>query len=144
MSAFNPGVYKAILRVRCAYVFDIGGMLMRFYGYMLNIGTVTMLTLAGYSFFIAGLVSATIAIAIFLISPRISKLIDAKSQHKILPFAGCVTLVGLVGMLILVAVHGPEWAFFVTALLMGFFPNPQALVRARWTYLIRNRGDGRS
>lgn len=137
MSAFNPGVYKAILRVRSAYVFDIGGMLMRFYGYMLNIGTVTMLTLAGYSFFIAGLVSAAIAICIFLISPRISKLIDAKGQYKVLPIAGLITLVGLVGMLILVAVHGPEWAFFVAAVLMGFFPNPQALVRARWTYLIR-------
>lgn len=137
MSAFNPGVYKAILRVRSAYVFDIGGMLMRFYGYMLNIGTVTMLTLAGYSFFIAGLVSASIAIAVFLISPRISKLIDAKGQHKILPFAGAITLLGLIGMLVLVAVHGPEWAFFVAAVFMGFFPNPQALVRARWTYLIR-------
>ena len=137
MSAFNPGVYKAILRVRPAYIFDAGGMLMRFYGYMLNIGTVTMLTLAGYSFFIAGLVSAAIAICIFLISPRISKLIDAKGQSKILPFAGLVTLLGLAAMLMLVAVHGPEWALFVAAVFMGFFPNPQALVRARWTYLIR-------
>lgn len=137
MSAFNPGVYKAILRVRPAYVFDAGGMLMRFYGYMLNIGTITMLTLAGYSFFVAGLVSAAIAICIFLISPRISKLIDAKGQSKILPFAGLITLAGLAAMLVVVAVHGPEWALFIAAILMGFFPNPQALVRARWTYLIR-------
>ncbi|NHM16372.1 MFS transporter [Eggerthellaceae bacterium zg-887] len=137
VSAVDPGVYKAILRVRQAYAFDIGGMLMRFYGYMTNIGVVTMLTLAGYSFFVAGFVSSAIALAMFFVSPRISKRVDAKGQRRIVPVAALVTLSGLAVMLVTVATHGPEWVLFVAAVLMGFLPNPQALVRARWTYLIR-------
>lgn len=137
VSAVNPGVYKAILRVREAYAFDIGGFLMRFYAYMMNIGTITMLTLSGYSFLIAGLVSSTIALATFFISPRISKLVDERGQSKVVPVAAAITMVGLAIMVTVVGSHGPEWALFIGAVLMGFIPNPQALTRARWTYLIR-------
>lgn len=137
VSAVNPGVYKAILRVREAYAFDLGGFLMRFYAYMMNVGTITMLTLSGYSFLIAGLVSSAIALATFFISPRISKLVDERGQSKVVPGAALVTMVGLAVMLAVVAFHGPEWALFIGAVLMGFIPSPQALTRARWTYLIR-------
>ncbi len=137
MSAVNPGVYKAILRVREAYAFDFGGFLMRFYAYMMNIGTITMLTLSGYSFLVAGLVSSTIALATFFISPRISKLVDERGQSKVVPPATAVTMVGLAIMLVVVWTHGPAWSLFIGAVLMGFIPNPQALTRARWTYLIR-------
>lgn len=111
---------------------------MRLYAFMMNIGVVSMLTLAGYSFFMAGLVSSTIAFVLFLISPRIGKLIDERGQSKVVPFACAINLVGLAIMLVDVVVSGPEWLFFVAAVLMGFIPNPQALVRARWTYLIRS------
>lgn len=134
---FDPGVYRAILRVRQAYAFDVGGFLMRFYSYMMNIGTITMITLAGRSFLVAGLVSSTIALATFLISPRISKLVDERGQHRVVPLAAAVTLVGWALMLAMVGTGGPDWALFVAAVLMGFVPNPQALTRARWTYLIR-------
>lgn len=137
MSAFNPGVYKTVLRVREAYAFDVGGFLMRFYSYMMNIGTVTMVTLAGYSFFVAGLVTSTIALVTFLVSPRVSKLVDERGQSRVVPVAAAITLVGLVIMLVTVSVHGPEWVLFAGAFFMGFVPSPQALVRARWTYLIR-------
>ena len=133
----DPGVYRAILRVRQAYAFDVGGFLMRFYSYMMNIGTITMITLAGRSFLIAGLVSSTIALATFLISPRISKLVDERGQHRVVPLAAAVTLVGWAIMLATVGLGGPDWALFAAAVLMGFVPNPQALTRARWTYLIR-------
>ena len=54
MAAVSPGVYKKVLRVREAYPFDIACLLMRFFGSMLNIGVVTMITLSGYSFLTAG------------------------------------------------------------------------------------------
>ena len=144
MSAVNLGVYRSILRVRAAYPFDIGAFLMRFYVYMTNIGIITMLTLEGYSFLLAGLVSSTVALAMFLVSPRISKLIDERGQSKVVPFAAVVTLAGLAIMLALVNFRGPEWALFIAAVLMGCVPSPQALARARWTYLIRTGklGDG--
>lgn len=111
---------------------------MRFYTYMMNIGTVTMLTLAGYSFITAGLVSSLIAVVIFLVSPRVSKLADEKGQHKVVPISAAVALVGLAIMLATVQAHGPEPILFCAAVLMGFAPTAPALVRARWTYLIRS------
>ncbi len=110
---------------------------MRLYAYMMNIGVVSMLTLAGYSFLMAGFVSSAIAFVLFLIAPRIGKLIDDYGQSRVIPAACAISIVGLAIMLVNVSLKGPEWLFFVAAILMGFLPNPQALVRARWTYLIR-------
>ncbi len=138
MGAFDPKVYAGLLRVRQAYPFEVGCFLMRFYAYMMNIGTVTMVTLAGYSFFTAGLTSSVIALSTFFISPRVSKLVDARGQHRVVPVAAAVTMAGLALMLANVALRGPEWVLFAAALPMGFLPNPQALARARWTYLIRS------
>ncbi len=137
MSAVDPGVYRAVLRVRAAYPFDIAGLLMRFYAYMMSIGTVTMLSLSGYSFLTSGVVASVIALAIFLLSPRVSKLVDERGQSKVIPLAAGVVLIGLVMMLGNVVLQGPDWLFFPAALLMGCIPNAQAIVRARWTYLIR-------
>lgn len=137
MSAVDPGVYASVIRVRQAYAFDIAGLLMRFYSYMMSIGTVTMLSLSGYSFMTSGLVASVISLSIFLLSPRVSKLVDEHGQSKVLPKAAAIVVVGLCLMLGNVTLKGPEWLFGPAALLMGCIPNAQALVRARWTYLIR-------
>ncbi len=135
---FDPKVYASLLRVRQAYAFDAGCFLMRFYAYMMNIGTVTMVTLAGYSFFIAGLTSSVIALSTFCIAPRVSKRVDERGQSKVVPLAAAVTMVGLAIMLANVSLHGPVWVLLVAAVPMGFVPRPEALARARWTYLIRS------
>lgn len=134
----SPGVYKKVLRVREAYPFDIACLLMRFFGSMLNIGVVTMITLSGYSFLTAGLSSSLIALSIFVVTPRVSKRIDERGQSVVVPKAAAVSLLGLVVLIANVALHGPVWPLFVGALLVGFFPSPQAMARARWTYLIRS------
>ena len=138
MAKVNPGVYKKVLRVREAYPFDIACLLMRFFGSMLNIGVVTMITLSGYSFLTAGLSSSLIALSIFVVTPRVSKRIDERGQSAVVPKAAAVSLLGLVVLIANVALHGPVWPLFVGALLVGFFPSPQAMARARWTYLIRS------
>lgn len=134
----SPGVYKKVLRVREAYPFDIACLLMRFFGSMLNIGVVTMITLSGYSFLTAGLSSSLIALSIFVVTPRVSKRIDERGQSAVVPKAAAMSLLGLVVLIANVALHGPVWPLFVGALLVGFFPSPQAMARARWTYLIRS------
>ncbi|MEY8460586.1 MFS transporter [Eggerthellaceae bacterium 24-137] len=138
MAAVSPGVYKKVLAVRQAYSFDVACLLMRFFGSMLNIGVVTMITLSGYSFFTAGLSSSLIALSIFVVTPRVSKLIDERGQAAVVPKAAAVSLTGLVILVANVALHGPVWPLFVGALLVGFYPSPQAMARARWTYLIRS------
>lgn len=134
----SPGVYKKVLRVREAYPFDIACLLMRFFGSMLNIGVVTMITLSGYSFLTAGLSSSLIALSIFVVTPRVSKRIDERGQSAVVPKAAAVSLLGLAVLIANVALHGPVWPLFLGALLVGFFPSPQAMARARWTYLIRS------
>ena len=138
MAAVSPGVYKKVLVVRQAYSFDIACLLMRFFGSMLNIGVVTMITLSGYSFLTAGLSSSLIALSIFVVTPRVSKRIDERGQSAVVPKAAAVSLAGLVILVANVALHGPAWPLFVGALLVGFYPSPQAMARARWTYLIRS------
>ena len=130
-------MYRAVLRVREAYAFDVGGFLMRIYAYMATIGSISMLTLAGYSFFVAGTISSTIALATFFISPRVSKRVDEKGQHAVVPWAAAIALAGLALMLTTVSFGGPTALCYVAAVLMGFIPNAQALTRARWTYLVR-------
>jgi hypothetical protein len=126
-----------MLRVRCAYPFDIACIFMRFFGSMLNVGTVTMATLSGYSFFAAGIASSLIALSTFVVGPRVSKLIDEKGQSAIVPLATIISMVGLILMLLTVAFHGSVFILFVGSLLVGCYPSPQAMARARWTYLIR-------
>ena len=138
MASVNPGVYKDVLRVRQAYPFDVACLLMRFFGSMLNIGVVTMMTLSGYSFFAAGLVSSTIALSIFIVGPRVSKRIDERGQTAVVPKAAAIALAGMALLLAVVLVRGPVWPLFVGAVLVGFYPSPQAMARARWTYLIRS------
>lgn len=137
MSALSPNVYRDILKVRAAHAFDVGGFLMRFYCYMTNIGVVTMITLSGYSFLLAGLLSSLIALTSFIVTPRISKLVDERGQSRVVPMASLVTLIGLAGMVACVMLHVPTPLLFACAFLMGCMPSPPALVRARWTYLVR-------
>lgn len=137
VSAANFKVYGAILAVRAARRFDAACLLMRMYSYMMNIGTVAMLSLAGYSFLESGLVSSVIALAIFLIGPRLGKLVDEKGQSRIVPFAAVVSLAGLIVLLATVYIHGPLWILFLAALFVGCIPSAQALSRARWVYLLR-------
>ena len=137
MPAVDLKVYGAILSVRPARRFDIACLLMRMYGYMMNIGTVAMLSLAGYSFLESGLVSSVIALAIFLIGPRLGKLVDERGQSRVVPFAALASLTGLVALLITVQFHGPLWILFITSVFVGCIPSAQALSRARWVYLLR-------
>ncbi len=138
MAAVTPGVYKKVLAVREAYSFDIACLLIRFFGGMLNIGTVTMITLSGYSFFTAGLASSLIALSIFVVAPRVSKRMDERGQGAVIPKAAAITLVGLAIQIGTVLAHGPVWPLFIGSLLVGFYPSPQAMARSRWTYLIRS------
>ena len=137
MSGFNPKAYGKVFAVRKARVFDAGCFLMRFYFCMLNMGTLTMMTLSGYTFLAAGVTSSVIAFSVFFLSPQIAKLVDRMGQHKVVPYAGMVSVAGLVAMVAGVLLHAPEWAFLLAAVPLGCIPNPQALARSRWTYLVR-------
>ena len=127
-----------MFRVKAAYSFEVGGLLVRMYAFMRTIGTVSMLTLSGYSYFMAGLVASVVAFALFLISPRVSKKIDERGQGAIVLPATCIALLGCAILLVTVLLKLPIALCFVGAALMGFLPTPQALTRARWVYLVKS------
>lgn len=129
--------YKAILQVREAYLFDIGGFLARVYTYMRTIGTVSMLTLAGYSFVDAGIVSSTVALSMFAASPIISRIIDRRGQARAVAFFTAIALAGLALLVAAVSLKLPLPACLVAAVLMGTLPTASALVRTRWVFLLK-------
>lgn len=137
-ASFSPSAYSTIFKVREARLFDIGALLMRVYSYMVTIGTISMLTLAGCSYFSAGIVASTAALSTFLISPRVSRRIDEKGQFAIVPKAVAIALAGLSLMLLVVALDGPLFICLAAAVLLGFAPSSPSLARARWTHLIKS------
>lgn len=129
-SSFNLNAYAAMFRVKTAYSFEVGGLLVRMYAFMRTIGTVSMLTLSGYSYFMAGLVASVVAFALFLISPRVSKKIDERGQ-------GAIVVPGHVHRFVRMrdlAGHRAAQAADCTVLrgrgAHGLLPTPQALTRA--------------
>ena len=119
-SSFNLNAYGAMFRVRAAYSFEVGGLLVRMYAFMRTIGTVSMLTLSGYSYFMAGLVASVVAFALFLISPRVSKKIDERGQGAIVLPATCIALSGCAILLVTVLLKLPIALCFVGAVLFAF------------------------
>lgn len=128
--------YASILKTKEAYAFDLATLLMRLYMPMLTIGMVSMLTLSGYSALFAGSVSSVVAASLFLIAPRVSKLVDERGQSAVVPKAAGIAMGGLVLMLLVVHFGLPQPLCYLCALLMGFSPQPQALARTRWLFLI--------
>ena len=130
--------YKAVLGVRYAYRFDIGGALMRICQFTTNIGSVSMLTLSGYSALTAGTVASTIALALFLIGPQVSRLIDKRGQGTIVPIASTVSFIGLLLMILTVTFHWHIALCYIGGLLTGCMASAPSIVRTRWTYLIQS------
>ena len=54
MGAVDPSAYKDVLRVREAWRFDIGGLLMRMFSAMTVLAVITTLTLCGWQLMSAG------------------------------------------------------------------------------------------
>lgn len=134
----NVESYRQVFSIREARLFDLGAFLMRVYGYMRTVGSVTMLTFAGYTFIEAGFVASMIAGVMFFASPATGRLIDQRGQQSVVPIFVGVALLGLCLLLGAVSLGLPVSACCVGAVLMGFFPAPQALSRARWTSLVQS------
>ncbi|MFR5092158.1 MAG: hypothetical protein ACLTDR_09355 [Adlercreutzia equolifaciens] len=111
---------------------------MRFFGSMLNIGVVTMITLSGYSFLTAGLSSSLIALSIFVVTPRVSKRIDERGQSAVVPKAAAVSLLGLAVLIANVAAARAGMAPVRRSAAGGVLPESPGHGPRPVTYLIRS------
>lgn len=117
--------------------FVLAGLLARLPLSMTGIGLITMLSQQRGAYTLAGAVAACFALSIAVLAPRISALVDRHGQRKVLPWAAAVSAAAMFALLACAHWQGPEWLLLVLAALVGALPSMPAMVRARWTVLLR-------
>ena len=104
---------------------------------MVGIGIITMLAQLHGSYWLAGAVAATFALAMALLAPQISRWVDRYGQRRVLPGVTAIGVSALLALLLCSHYGAPDWTLFVFAALSGCIPSMPAMVRARWTELYR-------
>lgn len=131
--------YGRIFEAQGAKGFAAAGFVARMPIAMAPIGIVAMLSQTHGSYWLAGAVSATFALANALVAPQISRVIDRAGQARVAGPAAAIAVAAF-GLLI-AATHfrWPVWTLFAASALAAAMPSVPALVRARWTALFRGR-----
>ncbi|AOS62938.1 MFS transporter [Actinoalloteichus hymeniacidonis] len=127
--------YVRLFSAPGAVGFSIAGFLARIPLSMTGIGIITMLSRVHGDFALAGAVSATFTLAVALISPQVSRLVDRHGQARVAMPAAATSVISIGALLLCVRADAPVWTNFVFAVLAGCMPNMGALVRARWQAL---------
>jgi len=138
--------YRAILSLPGAFAFSFAGVVARMHMSMIGLGIVLMVsTLYGTpergDYAMAGRVVAANIIAFSICSPQISKLVDRFGQAVVMRPAVIASGVSLAGLIAVATAHAPEWVLYIFAALAGATGGSiGALVRARWSHLVRDSG----
>ncbi|UNX55136.1 MFS transporter [Georgenia sp. TF02-10] len=133
------GPYRQILALPGALAFSMAGLLARFPVSMVGISIVLMVSQLYGSYGMAGGVSATFVIALAVGAPQLARLVDRHGQAPVMLPAISVSAVGLVALVTAAVLRAPSWTLFVAAALAGATAGSiGALVRARWTVVVRN------
>lgn len=131
--------YRELFKAPGSAGFAMAGFLARLPISMTGIGLITMLALLHGSYALAGAVAATFVLTTALLAPQISRLVDRQGQARILPLAACISVSGMLALLLCAYLDAPTWTLFVFAVLAGCMPSMPAMVRARWTHIYRGR-----
>ncbi|MGV8924834.1 MAG: MFS transporter [Ewingella sp.] len=133
----NP--YQELFAASGTKGFSLAGLCARIPLPMMGIGIITMLSQLRGSYALAGAVSATFVLTYALVSPQVSRLVDRHGQHRVLPAATFISVIGLMFILAGSWWQTADWTLFIGAALAGFMPSISAMVRARWTALYQNQ-----
>ncbi|NVD40949.1 MFS transporter [Ensifer sp. HO-A22] len=133
----NP--YGQIFAVPGTTAFTLAGLVSRLPLSMMAIGIITMLAQARGSYGLAGGVAAAFTLALALVAPQVSRLVDRFGQGRVLPVAAALSIAGTAGLLIATHWRAPDWTLFVFALIAGSAPSMSAMTRARWSEIYRGR-----
>ena len=131
----NP--YREIFSAPGSKAFCAAGLIARMPISMAGIGIITMLSQLHGSYWLAGAVAATFALAMALLAPQISRAVDRYGQRRILPGVAAVGVCAMLALLLCSYLNAPDWTLFVCATLAGCMPSMPAMVRARWSELYR-------
>ena len=129
--------YLTVLRIPGALAFCSAGLLARFGGAMMGIGTVLMVSGLYGSYGLAGGLAAANAIAWAIGTAYLSHLVDQRGQRRIMLPAALVSAAALAVMIALALIRAPVALLFVCTIVSGLTGgSPGAMVRARWNYVL--------
>lgn len=81
---------------------------------------------------LAGALAATVAVAMAVLSPQISRLVDRYGQRRVLRPATLVSVSSLLALSAAARSGSPDWLLFVLAAGAGCTPSVGSMVRSRW------------
>lgn len=131
--------YRTLFTVPGSLSFTVAGLLARLPLPMTGIGLITLIAQLQQSYALAGAVSASFVLTYALVSPRLSRWVDNHGQRRVLPWAGLVSIAGMLLILITSQQQYHDGFLFAGAILTGFMPSMSAMIRARWTALYRDK-----
>jgi MFS family permease len=132
-------VYRTLFAAPGSLSFTFAGLLARLPLPMTGIGLITLIAQLQQSYALAGAVSASFVLTYALVSPLLSRWVDSHGQRRVLPWAGLVSIAGILLILITSQQQYHDGFLFVGAILTGFMPSMSAMIRARWTALYRDQ-----
>lgn len=123
----TPGVWGLV----------IAGTIARLTYAMIGIGLITMLVLQTGHYGLAGAVAGIFTLSNALIAPQVSKLVDRRGEHRVLPVVTAFSIAMLLALIMAAYLRFPAPVLFILAVLAGTMPSMSAMIRARWTRLFR-------
>ena len=134
--------YRRVLSLPGALVFSMSGLVARLPIAMISLGIVLLVSTRTGSYSLAGAVSASFLIANAVLAVPQARLIDRLGQRAVLPVAVTVFAAGLAGVMAAVELDAIDpWAYASAAVSGAAFPQIDACVRARWSYLVTDKQD---
>ncbi|KLV10342.1 MFS transporter [Photobacterium ganghwense] len=135
----NP--YRLLFKKPGTVAFTLAGLVARMPISMVGIGIITMVAQLRDSYWLAGALAATFTLTMAFAAPQISRAVDRLGQSTVLPYVTVVSVLAMWLLLLSVRMGVPDWILFVLASLAGLMPSMPAMVRARWTEILRDTPD---
>lgn len=131
--------YAEILRLNHAWRFSFAGFILRMPTSMIGISIILLVRSQYDSYTIAGVVAAVNIIAVACCAPVLARMIDRHGQLKIMGPALTISTLSVTGLLISASMQAPVPVLLILAALAGATcGSPGALVRSRWSQVVRN------
>lgn len=138
MADSGLGVYASLLRIPHAARSVVTGVVGQFPFPFLGMGLLIGIRDGYGSYTLAGVVSAVMALTSAVTGPIVGRLIDARGQRPVgLPLA-TFWIGSILFMSAALALHWPSWVIVAGGVLLGTSVPYTSMVRARWTYVLRD------
>src|SRR5215469_7871262 len=129
--------YAEIFRIPRAWRFSVAGIIGRMPMSMFGLGTVLLISAGTGKYGVAGSVSAAGALGWAVCAPQIARLVDTRGQRRVLLPLVAIFVSSVIGLIIAVQVHAPDWALFLPGIAGGATNPPLGpMVRTRWSALL--------